>query len=188
MKAHRIFTVIAGAFLICCLACGCGYTTRSMVSSTYKTIYIEPFLNKVNITQESDAANKYKLYRPTVESDLTKAVISKFLFDGNLKPVKEEGADLVLRGELTEFRKDPLRYSTNDEVDEYRINIVVNLKLIDPAEGKTVWEESGFTGDATYFPTSTSLQNVVTKSEDAAVTDALNDIARRIVERTVEEW
>jgi len=194
-------SLAAGLILAVIAAGGCGYTTRSMVTTKYKTIYIEPFVNKVDITQETDTSTRYKIYRPSVETELTKSVISKYLFDGNLKPVKKETADLVLKGELIEFRKDPLRYSTNDEVDEYRINIVVNITLQEPktegevpaaegdaAEEKIIWKESGFTGDSTYYPATTSLQNVVTKSEDVAVTDAINDLARRIVERTVEEW
>lgn len=177
--------------LVCALAIGlsgCGYTTRSMVSTKFKTIYVEPFSNKIDITKETDSGSKYKLYKPTIETDLTRAVINKFLFDGNLKPVKEENADLVLKGEVVEFRKDPLRYSTDNEVDEYRINLVVNLSLWDTKANKLVWRETGFTGDTTYFPLSSSLQAVTKKSDDVASNEAVTDLARRIVERTVEEW
>ena len=62
---------------------GCGYTTRSIVSAKYRTIYITPFENKVNITNSTDAENKYRLYRPTIETDITRAVNNWFLFDGS---------------------------------------------------------------------------------------------------------
>jgi len=121
-----------------------------------------------------------------LESDVTKKVTNKFLFDGNLKPVKEENADLILKGELVGFRRDPLRYTDSDEVEEYRINIQVNLSLWDTKENQLVWQENNFTGDFTYF---TSFSTAGTpRSEDAAVNDALDDLARRIVERTVEQW
>lgn len=169
-------------------ACGfcvasCGYTTRSMISSEFKTVYIAPFINKVDLTQEAYAANKYRVYRPTLETDVTKAVTDKYLFDGNLKPVREGTADLSLKGELIDFRRDALRYDADDNVEEYRINIVVNLILWDNNADKLVWQENGFTGDATYYIAGPSA-----KSEDAAVNDALADLARRIVERTVEQW
>src|SRR3990167_5727850 len=61
---------------------GCGYTTRSMISSKFHTIYITPFVNKVDITRETDAANKYRIYRPMLETDITKKVTNKYLFDG----------------------------------------------------------------------------------------------------------
>ncbi len=169
--------------LLPALLTGCGYTTRSMVSDKYKTIHVMPFINKVDITNEAYTANKYRIYRPTLETDVTKAVTDRFLFDGGLKPVKEEGADLLLKGELIEYRKDPVRYDDNDNVIEYRINIIVNIILTDNLTSKMVWQENGFTGDASYFTTGTNA-----KSEDSAINDALSDLAARIVERTVEQW
>ena len=162
---------------------GCGYTTRSLISQEYKTIYVTPFVNKVDITQEFYAANKYRIYRPKLETDITTYVTNRFLFDGNLKPSKEESADMILKGELVDFRRDALRYDDDDNVTEYRLNIVVNLTMIDKEEGKILWQENNFTGDSTYFTTGS-----LAKSEDAAIKDALTDLARRIVERTVEQW
>jgi len=169
---------------------GCGYTTRSMLYKQYGTIYIAPFLNKVDITQESFSANKYRIYRPMLETDITKKVINQYLFDGNLKPIKEQTADLVLKGELMEYRKDPLSYTANTEnVTEYRINIYVNLSLWDTRENKLLWQENNFNGNYSYFtsfaPVNVSMGRT---SEDAAVTKAIEDLARRIVERTVEQW
>jgi hypothetical protein len=165
---------------------GCGYTTRSMISNKFKTIYITPFVNKIDITKETDAGYKYRIYRPMLETDITKKVTNKYLFDGNLRPVKTESADLILKGELVEFRRDPLRYTDNDEVEEYRINILVNISLWDRKENKLVWQENNFTGDYTYFTSFTT--SGTWKTEDVAVNDALDDLARRIVERTVEQW
>lgn len=179
---RKLIFLVTGCWLLVTMT-GCGYTTRSMVSNKFKTIYITPFVNKVDITNEAYTANKYRIYRPTLETDITKTVINKFLFDGNLKPVKEQTADLVLKGELIEFRKDPLTYDDNDNVTEYRINLVVNISLWDKKENKLAWEENGFTGNTSYFTSGTQA-----KSESAAVTDALTDLARRIVERTVEQW
>jgi hypothetical protein len=154
-----------------------------MISDKFKTIYISPFLNKVDITNEAYTADKYRLYRPMLETDITKAVTNKYLQDGNLKPLKQEAADLTLRGELVEFRKDPIRYGDNNAVSEYRISLMVNLKLWDNKENKLEWEENNFTGESTYFTSGTQA-----KSESAAITDAITDLARRIVERTVEQW
>lgn len=178
---------IIGWLLVIGLA-GCGYTTRSMISEKFKTIYIAPFVNKIDITAEADAASKYKVYKPMLETDITRAVVSKFLFDGNLRPVKSESADLTLKGEVMEFRRDPLRYTDSDEVEEYRINLVVNITLWDNKENKLVWEEKNFTGDFTYFTAYSTMQAVTKKTDDQAVPDAIADLARRIVERAVEEW
>jgi hypothetical protein len=154
-----------------------------MIGSKYKTIYVSPFENKVNITNEGDAANKYRIYRPMIETDITRSVDNRYLFDGNLRPTEEAGADVILKGAILDFRKDPLRYDNSDNVNEYRINLVVSISLWDRAQNKLIWEESNFVGDTTYFATGPQA-----KSEDKAVTDALSDLSRRIVERTVEEW
>lgn len=183
---YQVFIVLLFCFLFFA-AGGCGYTTRSMISGRFRTIYITPFVNKIDFTQETALANKYKVNRPLLESEITKAVIDKYVFDGNLRPQDKESADLVLRGELIEFRRDPLRYTESDEVEEYRINIVVNISLWDTRENKVIWEEKGFTGDASYF-TSFAAINPSGKTEEAAITDAVKDLSRRIVERTVEEW
>jgi len=179
---RKLFLLVTSYSLLVTIT-GCGYTTRSMISNKYRTIYVTPFVNKVDITNEAYTANKYRIYRPTLETDITKTVTNKFLFDGNLKPMREETADLVLKGELIEFRKDPLTYDDNDNVTEYRINLVVNISLWDKKENKLAWEENGFTGNTSYFTTGTQI-----KSEDVAINDAVTDLARRIVERTVEQW
>jgi hypothetical protein len=168
---------------------GCGYTTHSaMIAGNFKTIYVTPFVNKTEITQAVYAANRDRIYRPALETDVTREVSNRFLFDGNLRPAKTEAADLVLKGELVDFRRDPLAYNRdNTEVTEYRINIVVNLSLWDKQENKLLWEEKNFTGDSTYF-TAFATGSVVSKSEETAVSDAIKDLARRVVERAVEDW
>lgn len=188
-RLHRLkkqitqIIILATCYSLLATLIGCGYTTRSMLSDKFRTIYITPFVNKIDITQETDAASKYKIYRPLLETNITKSVSNKFLFDGNLKPVKLESADLVLKSELIEFRRDPLRYTDDNEVEEYRLNMVVNISLWDNKENKLIWEEKNFTGDVTYFTVGST-----TKSEDTAINDAITDLSRRIVERTVEEW
>ncbi len=183
MRRNRLLLFSFFTCLAVFLLSGCGYTTRSMISDRFKTIYVTPFKNKIDITNEANAASKYKIYRPMIETDITRYVNNRYLFDGNLKPGKSESADLILKGEVVEFRKDPLRYLDNEDVSEYRINIIVNISLIDRQEDKVLWQENNFTGDSTYFASGAQA-----KSEDSAVVDALNDLARRIVERTVEDW
>lgn len=180
MKNKMLKPALICLFLV---LAGCGYTTRSMISDKYKTIYITPFVNKTDITSEYNTGSQYHIYRPHLETDVTTTVVNKFLFDGNLKPVKMDNADLVLKGELIDFRKDPLRYDNSDNVLEYRVSIVINMKMWDRKEDKLVWEENSFTGDTTYYTAGTA-----SISEAVAVNNALTDIARRVVERAVEQW
>jgi len=174
------------SLVVCCSLCfvaGCGYTTRSLIANKFSTIYITPFVNKVDITEETYSQNKYRINRPMLETDITGKVINRYLLDGNLRPVSEESADLTLKGEVVEFRRDPLRYDDDENITEYRINIVVNINMWDNIGDKLMWEENNFTGDDTYFSSGSEAI-----SESQAVNNALDDLARRIIERTVEQW
>lgn len=167
-----------------CAESGCGgYTTRSLLPPEYKTIYVANVANDIRVTAEQSNMRMYRGYRPGMENDLTRAVINRFLFDGNLKPVSQEKSDLVLQSSLIDFRREPLRFDSNDNIEEYRIKLIVNMTLTETGTGKVVWQERGFAGETTYF-TSGSLA----KGEQAALNEAILDIARRIVERTVEAW
>jgi hypothetical protein len=181
MKKSSLFFSLLFVFL----AGGCGYTTRSYVTQTgYKTIYIKPFINKVNTTSEYSEGRNFKTYIPLLENTVSHAVADRFIFDGNLKVVQEGEADLVLKGELASYSRDTLRtIPGTDTPSEYRVTLFVNLILLDNKTKKVIWERKGFAGDNTYFTTGTTVQ-----SESQAVHDATNDLARRIVDLTVEAW
>ena len=172
--------------LLCALSlavAGCGYTTRSLIASKYQSVYVAPFVSKIDLTNERNTGNKYKIYRPGLETDISRSLTNKFLFDGNLKPVSMENADVAIKGELLEFRRDPLRYTSSDEVEEYRLSLVVNISLWNRQDDTLIWEEKNFVGDTTYF-----TQGAQAKSETTAIQDAIADLSSRIVARVVEEW
>lgn len=179
----RGFLPVIGYCLLVTGLIGCGYTTRSTISNKYKTIYIAPAVNRINFLKEDYVAERYRIYRPLIETEITKAIVDKFIFDGNLKPVDKEKADLILKTEITQFRRDPVRYTDDDDIEEYRLNLVVNMNLFGRRENKILWEETDFTGDVSYFVSGPSAI-----SDDTAVNNAVKDLARRIVERTVEQW
>ena len=177
----KAFIVFFAASLL--FAPGCGYTTRSLLPSDLKTIYVDNFKNSIGVTDEQSNIRMYRGYAPGMERSLTKAVIDKYLFDGNLKIATESNADLILRGELVDYERQPLRYDANNNIEEYRIKLIVNIELENRKTGRTMWTEKGFAGETTYRTSGTLV-----KSENAAIQDAIDDLARRIVERTVEAW
>lgn len=162
---------------------GCGYTTHSLLPSEFKSIYVQNFTNQIIITDEQTDKRMYRGYKPGMERDLTREVIDKFLSDGNLKIKNDRTANIVLKGELIDFRKEALRYDDNNNVEEYRIVLTVNMELEDTRTGKAVWSEKAFSGESTYRTSGNLAQ-----SEEAALKTATQDLARRIVERTVEGW
>ncbi len=158
---------------------GCGYSTRSLLPSSIKTIHIAPFKNKISYSSD----NQRNLYLPLLEIKVRSAVADRFLFDGHMRVKDSEIADVILKGDLIGYEREVLRYTDNNDVQEYRIRITVSIELWDTHEKKSLWSEPSFAGEATYF-----LTGAQAKSEDTALQDALTDLARRIVERTIEDW
>ncbi len=155
----------------------CGYSTRSSLPAHIKTISVLPFANKIDFQ-----SGKASVYIPLLEVKAHDEVVNKFLFDGTLRISEEKNADLVLKGELIGYDRGALRYTDNNDVQEYRITVTVRLIMLDHL-GQVVWEEPSFSGNASYFVTGPTAT-----SETGAVQEAIEDLAKRIVERTVEDW
>jgi hypothetical protein len=170
------FIILLGCLVL--MPTGCGYTTRA-TNVPFNTIYIDKFTNNIIFTAESQR----NVYLPLLEVEVRDAIIDRFQFDGNVRIAKPDQAEALLQGDLQSYQRDGLRYDDNDDVEEYRVRIVVNLELSDSATGQVLWRERGFSGEATYFLTGPNAS-----SEESAVDEAIKDLSRRIVERTIENW
>lgn len=165
--------------LVTLLIAGCGYTTRSLLPDNYRTIFVQPFENRVDFVN----ADNRMLYVAGLEGRVREAVVDRYLLDGNLRVADKGAADLVLRGQLIRFEREELRLETNETVKEYRIRVTAALTLWDTLENKAVWEEPSFAGEATYYTSGT-----LAKSEGQAIDEAVKDLAVRAVARTIENW
>lgn len=188
MKRRGLTFFLGAGAIFClvfsCLLSGCGYSTRAYISKTgFRYIYIEPFVNKVDITSEFSEGSRFKTYYPLLENVVTNAVVDRFNFDGALKVAKEREADVVLRGELIKYGRESIHEATDDTPEEYRITIFVKISLYDKKNNKVLWERPDFAGDTTYYTTGAYVT-----SESQAIKAATEDLARRIVELTVEVW
>lgn len=172
----KFFLVVA---LLAMTFTGCGYTTGSLISSRFRTIFVAPFENKIDYMNQE----RRTVYIPQLESKVHSAVIDRFMFDGNLRVMEEGNSDLVLKGKVLSFEREELRLTSSEDVKEYRLRVTVALIMWDPVNEKAVWEDPGFSGETTYYTTGS-----LAKSEGQAIQDVLTDLARRIVERTVEDW
>jgi len=164
------------------LLSGCGYTAKTILPNDIKTVHVEIFKNGINIAKEVSSRDKYEVYRPNLEVDLRDAIINRIFLDGHLKVADKDSSDSILEGEITQYRKDPLRYQ-NEVVEEYRISLICNIRLVDSGDSKVLLEEKDVIGDTTYFVTGLLL-----KTETEALNNAMSDLARRIVNRIVENW
>lgn len=179
MILSRKFVSIFTLALFLSSSLSCGYSTSSLLPGNLKTIYIEPIKNSIDYTAEGVR----NLYIPLLEVKVRNAIVSRFLLDGNLKIVEKEKADLVLKAELLSYNSDELRVSDENTVDEYRITITISLELFDVPKKEVRWREASFSGGETY-----NVTGSLAKSEETARQEATEDLARRVVERTIEDW
>lgn len=162
--------------LVIFLCGGCGYTYKSTVLHNIKTIAVPTFKNALS---ERNADT----YSAGLDVDVTNAVIDRFNYDGSLKVVSPDKADVILEGTLTAFNQDTIRYGGHGDVKEYRLFIGVDLSLVDARTGTVMWTEKNFRGRTEYIRSSSG-----SISERAAVKAAREDLAKKIVDRVVEDW
>ena len=161
---------------------GCGYTTKSLLPENIKRVNVPPVKNGIDLSSEISDKTPFRVYRPGLEVELTNAIINRFIFDGQLKVTPDEKADARLEASLVDYRRDALRYTEGEDIQEYRLNITVDASFVQKSDGKVLWHER-ITGDSTYF-----LSGPRAVSEDEASAKAVDDVARRVVERTIEYW
>ena len=173
---RRTLAAIAVLLLPVFLLSGCGYTQKAKLPGDIKTISIETFKNEIP-PQEQFA------YRPGLEIELRNQLVERFLQDGNLKVVDETKADAVLTGSVIAYEQEGLRFDRLEDVEEYRLFLVVKFQLIDKRTNRVLINEPNFSGRAEFFVN----RNPSTVRRNSANT-ATFDLAKSLVDRIVEEW
>ncbi len=162
--------------LLTLIVSSCGYHATpvgGIVPENTKTIAIPVFINGTN--------------EPYIDIEITKAVVEEFLTDGRLQVVSTESADLVMRGRVIRFDLVPLSYSVDSYVQQYMINVAVNVSIEETKSRKVLWQERGL---STVFVSSypVALGDITTTkiAKDGAVKNASKDIASTIRSRVLE--
>lgn len=163
--------------LVCAmLLSGCGYTRKTVLPRNIKTIYVETVKNKL-------MAEDIYAYQQGLEMDITNAVIRRLQQDGTIKVAERQDADAILKTDLLALEQEGLRFDQLEEVKEYRLFIVVRLRLVDAKTGDLIWEEPNFTGDNEYYVTP-----VTSIGDQKASVDVVTRLAYNIVDRIAEDW
>jgi len=155
---------------------GCGYTSHTVLPRDIRTIYVDTVKNRIPVDQ-------IYAYVPGLEMDITQAVIRRFQTDGNLRIVPEDEADAVLTIDWIGFEQEGLRFTSLESVEEYRLFILLDLKLIDARTQDVIFREPNFSGDSEYF-----VSDVRTINREEAARKAVDRLARNVVDRVVEDW
>ncbi|MFQ5952584.1 MAG: LPS assembly lipoprotein LptE [Candidatus Omnitrophota bacterium] len=179
----RFFTLFILSIFLATTA-GCGYTRASLLPADTDSVHVANFKNEINPAGEVSDKRATYFYQPGLETNITRSVIDRFIFDGYLNIKSEKEADLLLKGSLIDLEQYPLSYSEGGgNVEEFRIEVIVNIELYDNKTGKLIWKEKNFMGRTSY-----DVIGPDAKTESQATLIAVKDLAQRIVEKTVEAW
>src|SRR3989338_1476938 len=159
---------------------GCGYTQKTLLPSHIRSVSVAPIKNAIDLSAEISDKDRFRVYRPGIEVDVTNAIINRFIFDGNLKIAKAQDSDAVVEAKLVDYRRDALRYTEGDDVQEYRLSLVLDVVVYDSKDHKVLWHDQSLTGDTAFF-----LSGPRAESEDVAAAKVVEDVARRVVEKTI---
>ena len=179
MRSINIFIVA----LVLIALTGCGYSTSALLPSDMDSIRVDNFENKIDPAKEVSDRRMSYYYRPGLEIQITRGVIDAFIYDRHLNIESRDNAALLMKGQLVDVSQSPLSYNSNGDIEEYRLEIRVNVELYNNRTGELMWEEKGFMGQSSY-----DIVGRNRESEAEAQASAVSDLSKSLVERTVENW
>ncbi len=145
------------------LSC-CGYSTKSLLPSHFKNIYIEIFENRT--------------IKIGLGEEMTREIIKQLTADGSLRVSGESKAQLKITGQISYFNKEPYVYSGNQTIDKYRISLRCNVQCIDLVKNEVYWE--GEVSDWALIE-----QN---QDESIGISEAMTKVAKETVRRILTNW
>ncbi|MQY71286.1 hypothetical protein GH141_05090 [bacterium] len=122
--------VIFGALLL--VGC-CGYSTRALLPSYLKTIYI------------SDVENK--TLRPLLAENLRDGVVLAFTRSGRLRVSSDASADLVLRVSITGYRRTAAVYDASRNVSQWKYELRFESQCRDQVKNTVLWDDRKTTSE-----------------------------------------
>ncbi|MFZ5979333.1 MAG: LptE family protein [Candidatus Zixiibacteriota bacterium] len=145
---------------------GCGvYTFNPRGKSDVTNIAIEPFANE---TSEFGLADR-----------LTEQVIDAFITDGTLKIVPVDNSEAYLVGILTGYQRVPHKFDENDQVEEYKILLDVEISLKNTGDDSEKWKER---------LTFEGIYNASDETEEDGQVRASERLVEAVLNKTTKSW
>ena len=168
---NRRYTTVVAYFILALLFIvpmqSCGYSSKSLLRSNVRSIYIPVFDNNT--------------YRRGFEFDLTKAVRDQILLRTRLNIVDRGEADSILFGKITSVNEGVLIEDTQDNIVESHVSIGIEIRWVDTRTGRTIVERKDINRSAEF---------IVRRNEtlSSASNETFVKIAQGIVETMEEDW
>lgn len=162
--------VVAWCALVLALGSwGCGpYSFSSAGGSGFKTVAVPLF---------EDRTSEFG-----IKEQMTDAIIAQFHRDNTLKTADRRTAESILTGTLLDVEDRAGAFSREENVQEIRVYVTVNVKYEDSKKHRTIWEEE-MTQFGAYTPSGAGSNDRAT-----ALKDAIDKIALQVLNKTVAGW
>jgi outer membrane lipopolysaccharide assembly protein LptE/RlpB len=156
----------------------CGYSFQGTLPSHIKTVSVPMFVNRTS--------------QPGVEGIITQAVVHAFATNGRLRVVRTTEADAILDGEVTGYSVGPIAFSPSLGIQEYRLSVVLNLRMRDVRRNVVIFQQNGVSEIADFrvvVGAGAALSGSTAVSvEQTALTAAAGEIARSIVSLAIDRF
>ncbi len=150
--------VAALALAVAAAAPGCGYRLaggNTFLPEGIRAILVRPFDNRTQ--------------RPEIDQRVTEAVARELSRRGGYRlAAREEEADAVLEGVVTDYRSNPVQFGAEGRATRMEAVVVLQATLRDRASGGVLWSQTGLVFREQYDVREEALLEAI----------ALDDIAR----------
>ena len=153
--------------LLCLGACGYSFTPGK-VREGLETVGVAYFENRST--------------EPDVEVALTEVIIQGLIADRRLRIADENVADAVLYGVIRRYEFKEAFFGADRQAEEYRIDIEVEVQMVDRRSGETILGPERVKGTGSYYLEEGS------EGEAGARQQAATMIVDGILNLVTEEW
>ncbi|MDP6460795.1 MAG: LptE family protein [Gemmatimonadota bacterium] len=124
--------------------------------------------------------------RGDLSSVLADSLVEAFIDNPVLKVADEKDADSLLEAVLLEYHRAPFTYDASENVLEYRVEVIAEVRFVDVRKNKVLWEEKRMRQWATYNHAEVGGQPA--EEEDVGIARVVVRLRDDILTRTVEGW
>ena len=171
MRMNKSIIAVLTAAAVSAILPGCAnYQLGTTLPPHLRTISVSTFKN---LSEE-----------PQIETTITSATLSEFQRDGQLKVRDADEADILLTGEILNYRLDNVRSDRNNPktTREYKAIVTMRIHAVERATGKKVTEQN-VTGSKTFEATGDLMT-----ARRSVLPDLSRELGRKVVDAVISAW
>ena len=169
MRTRLVSLTILCLVMLVLTGCGVYSSSSGRIDDSIRRVAV-PYLE--NLTAE-----------PNIEVELTENIISALQDDNTLRVVELPDAATELSGKVVRYNLREAFTTSDLQVDEYQVQIMVELTMRVIATGETLFEKKRITGTGNF-----AVDEAGGSAETDARVYAAAEIVREVLAAVVEDW